>query len=126
MQAGGHEPPNARGVDARGNLFLFERDVKKDTGQQGFADVFYEVSFAIEYKGAGKYRTLDEAYQQLLRYRENLKNPPLLIVTDIDRWEIHTNWPNTEKKVYAFTHDEIATRPFVFDGENRIDELSFL
>ena len=58
-------------------------------------------SFAIEYKGKGKYQTLDDAYQQLLRYPENLDNPPLLIVCDIEHWEIHTNFTGTEKRVYA-------------------------
>lgn len=32
--------------------------------------------FALEYKG--KHADLDKAYQQLLNYREDLQNPPLL------------------------------------------------
>ena len=36
--------------------------------------------------------------------------PPLLIVTDINHWEIHTNFPNcSEKRVYRFKHGEIAS-----------------
>ena len=109
----GHEVPRADGKDTDGNIFAFEYGLKKDTGGQGFADVFYENHFAIEYKAPGKYRDLSEAYQQLLQYREKLNNPPLLVVTDIETWEIHTNWPNTEKKVYKFRHEDIASRPSI-------------
>ncbi|MBZ0277074.1 MAG: class I SAM-dependent DNA methyltransferase, partial [Anaerolineae bacterium] len=109
----GHKPPDGTGVDAAGKTFAFEYGLKKDSGAQGFADVFYEGHFAIEYKGAGKYKDLKEAYQQLLLYREKLNNPPLLIVCDIQNWEIHTNWPNTEKKVYSFTNADIANRPSI-------------
>src|SRR5437868_6444119 len=42
------------------------------------------------------------AYKQLLQYRESLENPPLLVVCDLDRFEIHTNFTGTAKKVYAF------------------------
>lgn len=45
--------------------------------------------------------------QQLLQYRENLKNPPLLVVCDIQSWEIHTNFPNTEKRVYRFSNQTL-------------------
>src|SRR5690606_32512192 len=109
----GHEPPTGRGVDSSGLQFRFERELKKDTGTPGFADVYYENHFAIEYKAPGKYKDLNDAYQQLLQYREKLNNPPLLVVTDIHNWAIHTNWPNTEKKVYEFKHEDIATRPSV-------------
>ncbi len=109
----GHEAPGGEGRDSQGKTFAFEYGVKKDGGGQGFADVFYDGHFAIEYKAAGKYKDLAEAYQQLLQYRERLNNPPLLVVTDIATWEIHTNFPNTEKKVYRFTHADIANRPSI-------------
>lgn len=95
------------GHDDKG--IVFEHSLKKDSGGQGFADVYYEGHFAVEYKAPGKYKDLNAAYQQLLQYRENLNNPPLLVVTDIDNWEIHTNFPNTEKRVYKFAHEEIAS-----------------
>src|SRR5690606_34317047 len=78
-------------------------------GEQGYADVWYRGHFAIEYKGKDKYPTLEAAYQQLLQYRENLENPPLLIGCDIDRWEIHTNFTGTEKVVHEFTNADIAS-----------------
>jgi type II restriction/modification system DNA methylase subunit YeeA len=56
--------------------------------------------FGWEYKG--KHKNLAAAYQQLLKYREALENPPLLVVCDLDRFENHTNFTGTVKKVYAF------------------------
>ena len=106
----GHPTPAA--LDPTGETFTFEAGVKKLGGGQGWADVWYKGHFAIEYKGKGKYDTLEAAYDQLLKYRENLDNPPLLIVCDIANWEIHTNWPNTSKKVYRFKNTDL-TRPTV-------------
>jgi hypothetical protein len=40
--------------------------------------------------------------QAVLLYREDLENPPLLIVCDLDRFEIHTNFTGTLKTVHAF------------------------
>ncbi|MGJ3237354.1 MAG: type IIL restriction-modification enzyme MmeI, partial [Anaerolineae bacterium] len=111
----GYSTPDGSGKDAQGNDFVFEYSLKKLGGSQGFADVYLQKHFAIEYKAPGKYKDLRAAYDQLLQYREQLQNPPLLIVTDIQNWEIHTNWPNTEKRVYSFTHEEIATRTVVQD-----------
>ncbi len=109
----GVEMPGGDGRTESGDTFVFEQSLKQDSGH-GRADVFYEDHFAIEYKAADKYKDLNTAYQQLLQYRENLSNPPLLVVTDINHWEIHTNFPNTQKRVYAFNHSEIAS-----DAEKR-------
>jgi hypothetical protein len=107
------EHPLPHEKDPKGEFFTYEYGVQKSGDGasggtlRGFADVFYRGHFAIEYKGKGKYKDLSEAYQQLLRYRENLFNPPLLVVCDIANWEIHTNFPNTEKKVYKFTNSDL-------------------
>lgn len=111
----GYETPSGTGKDSKDNIFTFEYSLKKLEGTQGFADVYLQNHFAIEYKAPNKYKDLRAAYDQLLQYREQLQNPPLLIVTDIQNWEIHTNWSNTEKRVYSFTHEEIATRSVVQD-----------
>ncbi len=103
----GVDMPGGIGMTHRGETFVFEQSLKGTTGH-GFADVYYENHFAIEYKSPDKYKDLIAAYEQLQRYRENLKNPPLLVVTDINHWEIHTNFPNTEKRVYRFSHREIS------------------
>lgn len=100
----GHQTPAE--ADPDGRYFTFERGVEKTGGGSGFADVWYQGHFAWEYKTPGK--SLVDAYKQLLLYRENLDNPPLLVVCDIAAFEIHTNFTNTAKQVYRFTNDQIG------------------
>ena len=57
--------------------------------------------FGWEYKG--KHKDLKAAYAQLLLYREALENPPLLVVCDMDRFEVHTNFTGIAKRVHAFS-----------------------
>jgi len=73
--------------------------------ERGFADVWKRGFFAWEYKG--KKKNLDAAYQQLLRYRESLLNPPLLIVCDFDRYIIRTNFNGTVQETHEFTNANI-------------------
>jgi type II restriction/modification system DNA methylase subunit YeeA len=87
-------------ADPDGTFYTFERGVSKTGGEQGWADVWKREHFAWEYKG--KHKDLKAAYKQLLDYREDLENPPLLVVCDLDRFEVHTNFTNTPKRVYAF------------------------
>src|SRR5436190_15328596 len=75
--------------------------------ERGFADVWKRGFFAWEYKG--KKKNLDAAYQQLLQYREDLENPPLLVVCDLNRFKVHTNFTGTTKRVYEFTLAELAS-----------------
>jgi type II restriction/modification system DNA methylase subunit YeeA len=87
---------------------LFEIHETPDASQpteRGFADVWKKGCFAWEYKG--KKKNLDEAYKQLLRYRESLLNPPLLVVCDFDRYIVKTNFNGTVQEVYEFTNDQI-------------------
>jgi hypothetical protein len=84
----GQEKPAA--ADPDGTHYTFERGVTKSSGGNGWADVWMRGHFGWEYKG--KHKDLREAYQQLLLYREALENPPLLVVCDLDRFEIHTNF----------------------------------
>ena len=51
---------------------------------------------------AARRKDLKAAYDQLLLYREDLENPPLLVVCDMDRFEVHTNFTGTAKRVHAF------------------------
>ena len=73
--------------------------------ERGFADVWKRGCFAWEYKG--KKKNLDAAYQQLLRYRESLLNPPLLVVCDFDRYIIRTNFNGTVQETHEFTNANI-------------------
>ncbi|MCY3980035.1 MAG: N-6 DNA methylase, partial [Chloroflexi bacterium] len=105
----GVEMPVATGLTADGDIFRFEHLVKTESGR-GRADVFYEGRFAVEYKTPDKYKDLDAAFKQLKEYKDDLKNPPLLVVTDIKRWEIHTNFTNAHNRPYVFSHSDIAER----------------
>ncbi|HET8627239.1 MAG TPA: DNA methyltransferase [Thermomicrobiales bacterium] len=100
----GQPPPAA--ADPTGAWFTFEKGVTKTGGGQGFADVWRRGHFAWEYKG--RHKDLVAAYRQLLLYREPLENPPLLVVCDIERYEVHTNFTGTAKRVYRFTNEELA------------------
>ena len=97
--------PHPAADDHSGESYTFEKGVTTTTGGQGFADVWKRSHFAWEYKSKDK--DLKAAYQQLLKYREDLENPPLLVVCDLIRFEIHTNFTDTAKKVYRFTLDDL-------------------
>lgn len=82
-------------------LFAVEADgAEPEASERGFADVWRKDCFAWEYKG--KRKNLDEAYKQLLRYRESLLNPPLLVVCDFERFIIRTNFNGTVQEIYDF------------------------
>ncbi|HYY97863.1 MAG TPA: type IIL restriction-modification enzyme MmeI, partial [Pyrinomonadaceae bacterium] len=84
------EHPKPAEADASGEWFTFERGAAKQGGGRGWADVWKRGFFGWEYKG--KHRNLSAAYEQLLRYRESLENPPLLVVCDMERVVVHTNF----------------------------------
>jgi len=87
------EQPKPAATDPDGTEYTFERGVSKTGGGDGWADVWKRHHFGWEYKGTHK--DLAAAYQQLLLYREDLGNPPLLVVCDMDRFEVHTNFTDT-------------------------------
>ena len=87
----GHPTPAE--ADPTGETFCFEKGAEKHGGGDGFADVWKKDFFGLEYKG--KHKDLDNAYNQLLLYRDALASPPLLVVCDLDRIVIHTNFTKT-------------------------------
>ena len=91
--------------DPKGEVFAFEKGASKTSGGEGWADVWRKNCFAWEYKGKAK--DLDKAFSQLQQYAIALENPPLLIVSDMDRIRIHTNWTNTVQKVYTLSLDDL-------------------
>ena len=101
--------PTPNQADPAGRDYAFEKGAEKVGGGDGFADVWRRGHFAWEYKG--KRKDLKAAYQQLLQYREALENPPLLVVCDLDRFEVHTNFTNTPTVVHAFALRELLERP---------------
>lgn len=113
----GHPTPVE--ADPSGNdFFCFQKGVIKNaellgldaaddaaSPKKGFADVWYKDHFGWEYKG--KHKNLDEAYNQLLQYRESLLNPPLMVVCDFDRYIVRTNFNGTVQEKHEFTNDQI-------------------
>lgn len=104
--------------DATGAEYSFEKGIAVtgsasagSKGEHGFADVWWRGKFAWEYKRRGKYKDLGDAYRQLCVYREALDNPPLLIVSDIARTEIHTNFTGTAKQVHTIALADLAEPP---------------
>lgn len=91
--------------DPKGDFFAFEKGASKTSGGEGWADVWRKNCFAWEYKGKAK--DLDKAFSQLQQYAIALENPPLLIVSDMDRIRIHTNWTNTVQQVHHISLDDL-------------------
>ena len=103
--------PTPAEADPSGETYCFERGARKDTGGAGWADVWKRHHFAWEYKS--QHADLDAAFQQLRRYALALENPPLLIVSDMLRFRIYTNWTNSVSRIHEFGLDDLA------DGANR-------
>ena len=102
--------------DPTGDRYCFERGARKDTGGDGWADVWKRHCFAWEYKG--KHANLDVAFNQLRQYALALENPPLLIVSDMARFRIRTNWTNSVSRTHEFTPEDLT------DAANR-DKLKW-
>ena len=97
-------PPTPAEADPTGATYCFERGARKDTNGDGWTDVWKRHHFAWEY--TGKRADLNAAFGQLRLYALALENPPLLIVSNVLRFRIRTNWTNSVSKTYEFgLHD---------------------
>src|SRR5512138_741533 len=99
----GHQTPMQ--ADPTGKRYAFEMGAAKTSGGAGWADVAKLGYFGWEYKG--KHADLDKAYQQLLQYREALRNPPLLVVSDINTIIIRTNYTNLPTRTFTLSLDDL-------------------
>jgi len=79
--------PTPNGPGSGPDTYCFEKSLTKSGGKAGFADVWKRDRFAWEYKG--KYPNPNAAYQQLLLYKEDLDNQPVLVACDIASYRIH-------------------------------------
>ena len=119
----GHKTP--ADADPDSSWFTFEKGVSKHGGGDGWADVWKKGFFGWEYKG--KHKDLDAAYDQLLKYREALENPPLLVVCDMDRIVVHANFTSTATAIHELALDalpeprnlEILKRLLALSGRGR-------
>ena len=101
----GVQTPNE--ADPTGEHYSFEAGAERtSTGGAGAADVWKRGVFGWEYKGA--HADLGAAYRQLLDYREALENPPLLVVSDMDKIEVHTNFTGARPVVETVTLEDLA------------------
>ena len=98
--------PTPADADPTGERYCFERGARKDTGGDGWADVWKRHHFAWEYKG--KHADLDVAFNQLRQYALALENPPLLIVSDMARFRVRTNWTNSVSVTHEFALDDLS------------------
>ncbi len=90
---------------SRAEGYCFEEFVDKVGGGQGYADAWKRGCFAWEYKSPGG--DLKAALKQLKLYASDLENPPLLIVSDMRRIEIHTNWTSQVQESHILELEDL-------------------
>jgi hypothetical protein len=98
--------PAPTDADPEGTWYAFEKGAEKLQGGDGFADVWKRGFFAWEYKG--KRKDLKAAYLQLQGYCDALENPPLLVVSDLETIEVHTNFTGLSPVTRVVTLDDLA------------------
>ncbi len=87
--------------------YCFERGAKRTGAGRGWADVWKRHNFAWEYKAPDA--NLDAALKQLMTYALALDNPPLLVVSDRLKIEIHTHFTGTPSETHTIALDEIGS-----------------
>nr|WP_315229959.1 DNA methyltransferase [uncultured Limnohabitans sp.] len=87
--------------------YCYERKGALAEGRTGYADVWKDRHFGWENKAPGE--NLNKALDQLKRYASALNNPPLLVVCDRERIEIHTNFQNYPTEVHRIGLLDIGT-----------------
>ncbi len=97
--------PSPAEDDPFGERYCFERGAEKAGGGDGWADVWRRGCFGWEYKG--KHKDLGAALRQLQAYALDLQNPPYLVVCDMERIVVHTNWTNTVSRRLEFRIDDL-------------------
>jgi SAM-dependent methyltransferase len=86
--------------------YTFEKGTLKLGAKRGFADVFKRGAFAWEYKAPNG--DLQFALRQLKDYANALDNPPLLIVSDRLRIEVHTQFIGRPTETLSISIKQLA------------------
>lgn len=90
--------------------YCFERGVTRTGSERqrldGFADVWLRGHFAWEYKAPGK--SLEGALRQLMMYALPLESPPLLVVSDRQRIEIHTHFTGAPSERHVVLLEDLV------------------
>ena len=87
--------------------YCFERGATRTGSGRGWADVWKRGCFGWENKGPGG--DLGGALKQLMTYALALDNPPLLIVSDRLKVEIHTHFTGTPSEAHTIALDDLGT-----------------
>ena len=97
--------PTPAEADPRGDHYCFERGAHKDSGGEGWADVWKRHCFAWEYKG--KHANLDAAFDQLRQYALALENPSSVSRTAPapDSWRILELLKQPRKRMHSRATD---------------------
>ena len=130
--------PTPTQEDQSGETYTFERGVVKSAGPtgtgRGFADVWKKGCFAWEYKGP--HANLEKALDQLRQYQGSLENPPLLVVSDLETIQVHTNFNNSVSRKTVFELEDLLildkleqlrkvwTNPFAFHSEETPEQVT--
>lgn len=97
--------PTPSDADPTRATYCFERGATKVGGGDGWADVWRQNCFGWEYKG--KHKDLGAALRQLQIYAPDLDNPPYLVVSDMERIVVHTNWTNTVRRTFTYEFEDL-------------------
>lgn len=95
----GQDPPHDPAT------YCFEKGVTKTSGSRGWADVWKRGHFAVEYKAKGA--NLEAALAQLQQYALALESPPLLVVSDFERFLIVSSFTNAVSERRLVRIDEL-------------------
>lgn len=87
--------------------YCFERGAKRTGAGNGWADVWMRGCFAWEYKKPNS--DLSAALKQLMTYALALENPPLLIVSDRLKIQIHTHFTGHPSEIHTIDIQDIGT-----------------
>ena len=98
--------PTPADADPAAERYCFECRAQKNSGGDGWSDVWNRGCFAWEYKC--RRADLHAAFNQLRQYALALENPPLLIVSDMAQLRIRTSWANSVSGTHEFTLDDLV------------------
>lgn len=104
--------------------YQYEYGAKKTGAGDGFADVWKQGYFGWENKKPG--RDLKAALKQLTDYSLSLESPPLLVVCDRERIEIHTAFTGYPDEVTTIllsdigNHDNLKILKWVFEDPEKL------
>ena len=104
-------------LDPTGSFFTFEAFATKDSGGNGFADVWYKGRFAWEYKG--KHANLQEAYQQLCQQENKKSSEQELKKSTLQDFKLSTHLLSEFVKVWR-DDKELNEFPIIYQRKGTI------